>query len=115
MRDGARKWKGPDRAFSTATFGRQKTQDIAHLREWGCSESSCEDRSGTSLYGAGQPSSSRGIPPIRSKRTLRTEELARDVEGFTSHNDDLLAIQHLLGDGAGQATKKVSLAVDDDL
>lgn len=49
------------------------------------------------------------------QRTLRTEELARDVEGFTSHNDDLLAIQHLLGDGAGQATKKVSLAVDDDL
>lgn len=48
-------------------------------------------------------------------RTLRAEELARDVEGFTSHDDDLLAIQQLLGDSAGQATKEVSLAVNHDL
>lgn len=49
------------------------------------------------------------------ERTLRTEELARDVEGLTSHNDDLLAVEQLLSDSAGQATKEVSLAVDDDL
>lgn len=51
----------------------------------------------------------------RRKRTLRTEELARDVEGFTSHDDDLLAHKQLLRNSAGQATKEVSLAVDDDL
>ena len=48
-------------------------------------------------------------------RTLRAEELAGDVEGLTSHNDDLLAVKQLLGDSAGQATKEVSFAVDDDL
>lgn len=49
------------------------------------------------------------------ERTLRAEELAGDVEGLTSHNDDLLAVKQLLGNSAGQATKEVSLAVDDDL
>lgn len=51
----------------------------------------------------------------RVERTLRAEELAGDVEGLTSHNDDLLAVEQLLGDSAGQATKEVSFAVDDDL
>ena len=51
----------------------------------------------------------------RVERTLRAEELAGDVEGLTSHDDDLLAVEQLLGDSAGQATKEVSLAVDDDL
>lgn len=48
-------------------------------------------------------------------RTLSAEEFARDVEGFTSHYNNLLAIEQLLGHNAGQATKEVSLAVDDDL
>jgi hypothetical protein len=52
---------------------------------------------------------------VEVERTLRTEELAGDVEGLTSHNDDLLAVEQLLGDSAGQTTKEVSLAVDDDL
>lgn len=52
---------------------------------------------------------------IGFERTLRTEELAGDVKGLTSHDDDLLAIEQLLGNSAGQATKKVSLAVNDDL
>lgn len=51
----------------------------------------------------------------RFERTLRAEELAGDVEGLTSHNDDLLAVEQLLGNSAGQATQEVSLAVDDDL
>jgi outer membrane murein-binding lipoprotein Lpp len=46
-------------------------------------------------------------------RTLRAEELARDVKGLASHNDDLLAVEELLGDGAGEATEQVALAVDD--
>lgn len=48
-------------------------------------------------------------------RTLRTEEFARHIESFTSHNDDLLAVEKLLRDGARKATKKVPLAVNDDL
>ena len=49
------------------------------------------------------------------RRTLGAEELARDVESLTSHDDDLLAVEQLLGNSAGQATKEVSLAVNDDL
>lgn len=48
-------------------------------------------------------------------RTLSAEEFARDVEGFTSHYNNLLAIEQLLGHNASQATKEMSLAVDDDL
>ena len=47
------------------------------------------------------------------KRTLRAEELAGDVKSLTSHDDDLLAVEELLGDGAGEATEQVALAVDD--
>lgn len=46
-------------------------------------------------------------------RTLGAEELAGDVEGLASHNNDLLAVEELLGDGAGEATEQVALAVDD--
>ena len=46
-------------------------------------------------------------------RTLCAEELARDVQGLAAHNDDLLAVEQLLGDGAGKATEQVTLAVDD--
>jgi hypothetical protein len=49
----------------------------------------------------------------RGRRTLRAEELAGDVQGLASHNDDLLAVEQLLGDCGGQATEKVTLAVDD--
>jgi hypothetical protein len=48
-------------------------------------------------------------------RTLSAEELSRDVEGLAADNNDLLAVQELLGDGAGQATEQVTLSVDDDL
>lgn len=49
----------------------------------------------------------------RGRRTLRAEELAGDVQGLASHNDDLLAVEQLLGDRGGQATEEVPLAVDD--
>ena len=48
-------------------------------------------------------------------RTLGAEELSRDVEGLAADDNNLLAVQELLGDGAGQATEQVSLAVNDDL
>ena len=48
-------------------------------------------------------------------RTLSAEELSRDVEGLAADDNNLLAVQELLGDGAGQATEQVSLAVNDDL
>jgi hypothetical protein len=46
-------------------------------------------------------------------RTLGAEELAGDVQGLAAHNDNLLAVEQLLGDGAGKATEEVPLAVDD--
>jgi hypothetical protein len=48
-------------------------------------------------------------------RTLRTEELSGDVQGLASHDDDLLAVEQLLGHGAGQPAKEVTLAIDRDL
>ena len=48
-------------------------------------------------------------------RTLRAEELAGDVEGLAADNDNLLAIEELLGDDAGQTAEQVALAIDDDL
>lgn len=48
-------------------------------------------------------------------RTLSAEELSRDVEGLAADNNNLLAVQELLGDSAGQATEKVTLSVNDDL
>lgn len=44
-------------------------------------------------------------------RTLRSEELAGDVEGFAADDDDFLAVQQLFGDGAGEAAEEVAFAV----
>ena len=48
-------------------------------------------------------------------RTLRAEEFARDVKGLATNDNDLLAVEQLLGDNAGQAAKQMALAIDDDL
>jgi hypothetical protein len=48
-------------------------------------------------------------------RTLRTEELSRDVQSLASHDDDLLAVQQLLGHSTGQPAKEVTLAIYRDL
>lgn len=49
------------------------------------------------------------------ERTLRTEELAGDVEGFAADDNNLLAVEELLGDDAGETAEEVALAVDNDL
>ena len=49
------------------------------------------------------------------RRTLRAKELAGDVEGLASDDNDLLTVQQLLGDCAGQTTEQVTLAIDDNL
>lgn len=41
------------------------------------------------------------IGPMVGERTLSSEEFAGDVQGFTSDNDNLLAVQKLLCDRAG--------------
>jgi len=61
------------------------------------------------IFGAMRKLHLRGVP------TLGTKELARDVEFFTSDNHNLLAVEDLLGNDAGQPTKKVALGIDDDL
>ncbi len=48
-------------------------------------------------------------------RTLSAKELARDVQGLASDDDDLLAIEKLLRDDAGEPAEKVALSVDDNL
>jgi hypothetical protein len=48
------------------------------------------------------------------EHTFSTEEFARDVEGLSSDDDDLLAVQKLLCNCAGETTEQVSLAVDDN-
>ena len=49
------------------------------------------------------------------RRTLRAEELAGDIEGLASNDDDLLPVQKLFGDCAGETTEQVTLAVNDNL
>ena len=49
------------------------------------------------------------------RRTLGAEELSRDVEGLAADDDNLLAIEELLGHGRGETTEKMSLAVNDNL
>lgn len=51
----------------------------------------------------------------RLVRTLRAEELAGDVEVLATDDNDLLAVEELLGDDAGQAAQQVALAIDHDL
>lgn len=49
------------------------------------------------------------------RRTLRTEELSGDVQGLATDDNDLLAVEKLLGDNACKTAQKVALAVNDDL
>ena len=55
----------------------------------------------------------RGTKP--GGRTLSSEELSGDVQSLTPHNDNLLAVQQLLGHRGSQASEKMPLAIDDDL
>jgi len=47
--------------------------------------------------------------------TLCAEEFAGDVDGLAADDDDLLALEELLRDGAGKTTEKVAFSVDNDL
>lgn len=145
MRDGARKWKGPglcqlDRSWRRVG-GRVLTATgrvvAGHLAKVGmvldCTRSSvsvfhpssCRRRTSMSWTRPLPPHSTPGSPSrmlvrlrqagIGSVRTLRAEELAGDVEGLAADHNDLLAVEELLGDDAGKATKEVALAVNDDL
>lgn len=52
---------------------------------------------------------------VCGRHTLSTEEFARNVQGFGSNNDNLLAIEKLLCDGTGETTEQMSLAVNNNL
>lgn len=45
---------------------------------------------------------------------LHTEEGARDVDQFSTDDNNLLSRKRLLGDDGGETTEEVSLAVNDD-
>lgn len=49
------------------------------------------------------------------QRTLRAEELAGDVEGLGADDNDLLAVQQLLGHDGRKAAKEMALAIDHNL
>ena len=53
--------------------------------------------------------------PVDDGRTFCAEEFSRDVQSFTSNEDNLLTIEQLLCDSAGQSPQEVSLAIDDHL
>lgn len=57
---------------------------------------------------------SGGLSQVVVELQFVSEELTGDVQGFTSHHGDLLAVQQLLGDNRGQTTQQVALSVDDD-
>ena len=57
----------------------------------------------------------RARPAGLGGHTLRAEELAGNVERLGADNNNLLAVEQLLGDNAGESTEEVTLAVNDDL
>jgi hypothetical protein len=44
--------------------------------------------------------------------TLVTEEFTRNVQGFTSNDNDLLTVEGLLGNNRGESTQQVTLTVN---
>jgi len=60
-------------------------------------------------------SGNSGCTIMKGKHTLAPEELPRDVQLLASHNNDLLTVKELLGDGGSQTSKEMSLAIDDNL
>jgi len=50
-----------------------------------------------------------------SRHTFCAKEFPGNVERLAADHHDLLTIQQLFGDDAGQATEKVTFAVNDDL
>lgn len=65
------------------------------------------------LVGSTCLGASRFCSVLLDGRTLRAEELSGDVEGLAAHDHDLLAIEQLLRDRAGQATEQMALSVND--
>lgn len=61
-----------------------------------------------SLAGVDVASLSLEVPVLE----LGTKVLARDVDALAAHNNDVLAVQDLLGDNGGEATEEVTTTVD---
>lgn len=60
-------------------------------------------------------SGSSGRAVEEDGRTLGAEELSRDVEGLAADDNDLLAVEELLGNNGGETAKEMALAVNDNL
>lgn len=101
---------------------------MAYLLGWGCIWSSFGGMRGTLLQSQVESAKRSPIACPQAilhhsrfknervaERTLRTEELSGDVKGLGSHDDNLLAVEQLLGDSAGEPTKEVTLGIDRDL
>lgn len=92
------------RAYSDDAFAKGRT----HFGDSGLPPTASVTNNATSV-----PALARSLALGVDRRTLGAEELAGDVEGLAAHNDNLLAVEQLFGDGAGEATEQVALAVDD--
>ncbi len=58
---------------------------------------------------------STGLTEVRKILQLVPEELSANVDIFTSDNDDVLPVEQLLGYRRRESSKKMALAIDDDL
>lgn len=117
---------GNDHLLLLVIGGRDTLEDLEALKGSGATGSLVGNHAADSLVeDAGRSAevegtTASGVVPghlaqVRVVLELGAEELARDVEGLAADDNDLLAVEELLGDDAGEATKEVALAVDDDL
>jgi hypothetical protein len=51
----------------------------------------------------------------RWRRTFCAKKLSGNIQRLAPYNNDLLAIENLLGDDAGQTTEEMAFGVNDDL
>jgi len=47
--------------------------------------------------------------------TLGAKELSRNIDSFTTNDDNLLSTEKLLGDDAGKTSEQMTFAINDDL
>lgn len=69
-----------------------------------------DSRGGSEMEGTVGSVESSSLSQVSGVLKLGSEKLLRDVQGLTSHNDNVLAVEDLLGNGGCQSTEKVSLS-----
>lgn len=68
-----------------------------------------DSRGGSEVEGTVGSVEPGGLSQVGGVLELGPEELLGDVQGLASHDDNVLSVEDLLGDGGSQSTEKVSL------